>query len=57
MAKLTPQELIDLPGYGAAERQLRKDGRWLLTPEEKMDMAIDAIRAAETAAIEAQEAK
>jgi len=26
--KLTPQQLIDLPGYGMAEKQLRNDGRW-----------------------------
>ena len=26
--KLTPQQWIDLPGAGMAEKQLRKDGRW-----------------------------
>lgn len=25
---LTPQELMDLPGAGSAEKQLRKEGRW-----------------------------
>jgi hypothetical protein len=34
---MTNQELMDLPGAGAAERQLRKDGRWVLTPYEKME--------------------
>ena len=28
---LTPQQLIDLPGYGAAEKTLRKEGRWDVT--------------------------
>ena len=28
---LTPQQLIDLPGYGAAEKTLRKEGRWNVT--------------------------
>jgi hypothetical protein len=25
---LTPQQLIDIPGAGSAEKHLRKDGRW-----------------------------
>lgn len=25
---LTPQELMDLPNYGSAEKELRKSGRW-----------------------------
>ena len=31
---MTPQDLIDLPGYGNAEKQLRKMGKWQLTPLE-----------------------
>jgi len=38
---MTPQQLIDLPSYGMAEKQLRKDGRWLLTPRERLDKHID----------------
>lgn len=34
--KLTPQQLIDLPGAGMAEKQLRKDGRWELTAIEHL---------------------
>jgi len=38
--KLTPQQLIDLPGYGRAEKQLRKEGRWELTADEKRSVTI-----------------
>lgn len=31
---MTPQQLIDLPGYGSAKKQLLKEGRWVLTPLE-----------------------
>lgn len=31
---MTPQELMDLPYAGDAEKQLRKDGKWLLDPKE-----------------------
>ncbi len=29
--------LINLPGYGSAEKELRKAGLWLLTPNEKIE--------------------
>lgn len=38
---MTPQQLIDLPGYGAAEKQLRKEGRWELTAFYHLDNALD----------------
>lgn len=31
---MTPQQLIDLPFYGMAEKELRKAGKWLDTPLE-----------------------
>ncbi len=34
MAGMTPQDLINLPGAGNAEKQLRKMGKWVLTPLE-----------------------
>ncbi len=37
---MTPQQLMDLPGYGAAEKWLRKAGKWRLTPEECLHMAL-----------------
>jgi len=33
--KLTPQQLIDLPGYGMAEKHLRETGRWELSDVER----------------------
>jgi len=38
---MTPQQLIDLPGAGNAEKQLRKMGKWQLTPQEKIEKALD----------------
>jgi len=32
---MTPQQLIDMPGAGSAERWLRKNGKWRLTPTER----------------------
>lgn len=50
---MTPQQLMDLPHAGMAERQLRKDGRWELTPHERiaknmddLSMAIDDAQSA-----------
>lgn len=43
---MTPQQLMDLPGYGAAEKWLRKAGKWRLTPEEKLEQAMYRIAAA-----------
>lgn len=51
---MTPQELIDLPGYGSAEKELRRTGQWVLPPEEKLEvligdleMALDDAKAAQ----------
>ena len=37
---MTPQELMDMPGYGKAEEYLRKTGKWKLTKEERIDKAL-----------------
>lgn len=39
---MTPQELMDLPGYGSATKVLRKMGAWN-DPREKMDKLIGII--------------
>ena len=36
-------ELINQPGYGKAEKALRKAGKWRLTPEEKLQAALARI--------------
>ncbi len=48
---MTPQQLMDLPGAGSAEKWLRNNGKWRLTPYENMcnamgmlDAAIDDVR-------------
>ena len=33
---MTPQELMDLKGYGSAEKVLRRAGKWRLMPLELM---------------------
>ena len=38
---MTPQDLINLPGAGNAEKQLRKMGKWQLTPQEILSKALD----------------
>ena len=40
---MTPQDLINLPGAGNAEKQLRKMGKWQLTPQEKLAKALDSL--------------
>lgn len=40
---MTPQQLIDLPGYGSAEKQLRKMGKWKLTPEEQFEANVSKV--------------
>jgi len=40
---MTTQQLMDLSGYGSAEKQLRKDGRWKLTPQEKIEKMLDLL--------------
>lgn len=38
-----PHELINLRGYGSAEKALRKAGLWKLTPQEKANRAIEDV--------------
>lgn len=46
---LTPQQLIDMPGYGNAEKYLRKTGKWRLTPHEHVIKLLkDFLRYTET---------
>jgi hypothetical protein len=40
---MTPQQLIDLKGYGSAEKQLRKMGKWKLTPQEEFENKLGKI--------------
>jgi hypothetical protein len=37
---MTPQELIDMPGYGKAEKHLRMIGEWVISPKEKLEALI-----------------
>lgn len=48
-----PQELMDLPYAGMAEKKLRHAGLWQLTPHEKIENALGDL---ETALDKAQEA-
>jgi hypothetical protein len=41
-----PHELINLPGYGNAEKKLRKHGKWRLDPIEKIENAIGDLEVA-----------
>lgn len=43
MKTLSPQELIDLPGYGNAETHLRKTNRWDKTDDEKLTERIEQL--------------
>ena len=38
-----PQTLINTPGAGNAEKALRKAGLWKLTPQEKLQRAMDKL--------------
>jgi hypothetical protein len=40
---MTPQEYMDLPYAGMAEKELRRRGKWQLTPREKISKAMDAL--------------
>lgn len=42
---MTPQEFMDLPGYGSAEKVLRKMGSWN-DPVERMEKLVDIIDSA-----------
>lgn len=41
--KLTPQELMDLPNYGDAERALRKQGDWESAEVEYLEDRVEAL--------------
>lgn len=43
---MTPQELMDLPYAGMAEKQLRSEGKWSHTQEEKLVMIFDKMQEA-----------
>jgi hypothetical protein len=47
---MTPQELIDLPGYGSAKRELIKQGQWqaTMTDTERIEWIEDNCRGIET---------
>ena len=49
---MTPQQLIDMPGYGMAEAWLRRNGRWKLDPQERLANALSGL---DTAISEAEE--
>lgn len=40
---MTPQQLIDLLGYGSAQKKLRAMNKWRLTPEEQFQKSIGNI--------------
>lgn len=40
---MTPQDLMNLPYAGMAEKKLRKAGMWMLTPMEKIEKKMDAL--------------
>lgn len=39
--KVNPHELINLRGYGNAEKELRKAGKWKFEPQERYAKIID----------------
>ena len=41
---MTPQQLMDLPYAGMAERELRNAGKWVMTKEEEMAKVFDAMK-------------
>jgi hypothetical protein len=43
---IDPHELINLPGYGNAEKQLRKHGKWRLDPIDEIENAIGDLEVA-----------
>lgn len=43
---MTPQLLMDMRGAGNAEKWLRKNGKWRLTPYEKLCNAMGGLDAA-----------
>ena len=43
---MTPQDYMDLPYSGMAEKELRKHRRWQLTPQEKIEDALGDLEVA-----------
>lgn len=41
---MTPQQLMDMPGAGNAEKWLRKSGKWELTAAETITEKLDLMR-------------
>lgn len=41
MKRLSPQELINMPGAGRAEKHLRETGRWRLTASDMLNQIHD----------------
>lgn len=40
---MTPQELMDLPYAGMAEKRLREKSSWILEPQENLDIALNLL--------------
>lgn len=40
----TPQQLMDLPAYGMAEKELRRSKRWELTPDEIINEQVEYMK-------------
>lgn len=40
---MTPQQLIDMQGYGMAEAWLRRNGKWKLDPQERLANALSGL--------------
>lgn len=43
---MKPQDLMDLPYCGMAEKQLRNQGDWVYTKQEKLEKIYDNLRSA-----------
>ena len=43
---MTPQELMDMPYAGMAEKKLRQTRKWVLTKEERLSHALDGLMSA-----------
>jgi len=54
---MTPQQLIDMRGAGSAEKWLRKNGKWLLTPQEEVIKQMERAQDMLSSAIEVMEGR
>ncbi len=54
---MTPQQLIDLRGAGNAEKWLRRNGKWLLTPQEEVIKQMERAQDMLSSAIEVMEGR